>query len=180
MKALKLLSLLSIFLLMFTSCEKEGPNQIVFYSIDKITKDLSVSVDDTEGSTVSVNSNTILNLNSSKVFKENINYLKDVNVEMLTFKVKNFSINPDAKFSNIEVFIDEIKITKEDIKFTFLNVLNNSAEFQLNNQEILSSISSKLLQRKQVVISYYSDAKTNSVFNFDLEFSLTTKGTFVD
>lgn len=179
MRILKLLTLFS-FVLIFASCEKEAPRQIVFYSVDQLTKDLTVKVDDTEGNTISVNSNTVVNLNSSKVFKDNLNYLKDIDVEGLTFKIKNFTINPLAKFSNIEVFVDELKITSDDIKLDFLSILTNGLEFEIDNQEILSKISSKLLQKKQVVVSYYSDAQTDKLFNFDLEFSLTTKGTFID
>ena len=139
-----------------------------------------MKIGDTEGNTISVNSNAIVNLHSSKVFKDNLDYLMDLEVEGLTFKIKNFTINPFAKFSNIEVFVDEIKITSDDIKFDFLRILTNGLEFEIDNQEILSKISSKLLQKKQVVVSYYSDAKTDKLFNFDLEFSLLTKGTFID
>lgn len=180
MRITKLLIFFSFTLLLFASCEKETPRQIVFYSVDNLKKDLLVMVDDTEGNTISVNSNAVVNLNSSKVFQDNINLLKDVDVEKLSFKIKNFTINPLAKFSNIEVYVDELKITGSDIKFDFLNILTNGLEFEIDNQEILSAISSKLLQKKQVVVSYYSDAKTDKLFNFDLEFSLTTKGTFID
>ena len=98
----------------------------------------------------------------------------------MSFKIKNFKINPSAKVFNIEVFVDEIKITENDISIDFLSLLNGSFEFKISNKETLAAISSKLLQRKQVVLSYYSNAVTDELFNFDLEFSLTTKGTFVD
>ena len=98
----------------------------------------------------------------------------------MKFRIKNFKFNPLAKVSNVEVFVDEIKITKNDISFNFLNLFTNGFEFKISNQEILSAISSKLLQKKQVVVSYYSNAVSDKLFNFDLEFSLTTKGTFLD
>ena len=100
-----------------------------------------------------------------------------------SFKIKNFSINSltaATKISNIAVYVDEIKITRKDIKFDFLSLLTNGFNFKIDNQEIFSAISSKLLQKKQVVVSYYSDAESDKLFNFDLEFLLTAKGTFVD
>lgn len=180
MRKIKLFSVLFLALSLCFSCDKEGPSQIVFYSKDQLTKNLPVQVNNTEGSTISVNSNAIINLKSSKVFADNIDLLMDVKVEKLNFKIRNFKINPSAVISNIEIFVDEIKITENDISFDFLSLLDNGLEFEITNQEMLSAISSKLLQKKQVVISYYSDAASNELFNFDLEFSLSTKGTFVD
>lgn len=180
MRVFKLFSVLAFVLLLSVSCENEAPRQIVFFSKDQLKKDLPVHINDTEGSTVRVNSNTIINLNSSKVFSDNIDYLKEVDVEQLSFKIKNFKINPSARVFNIEVFVDEIKITENDISIDFISFLNGSFEFNISNKETLSAISSKLLQRKQVVLSYYSNAVTDELFDFDLEFSITTKGTFVD
>tara|TARA_R110002073_G_scaffold41704_4_gene117675 strand:+ start:3435 stop:3977 length:543 start_codon:yes stop_codon:yes gene_type:complete len=180
MKLTKLFSVLTLALLLFISCSKDAPKQIVFYSKDQLKKDLPVQINNTEGGIISVNSNTIINLKSSKVFENNIDYLIDVEVETMKFRIKNFKFNPLAKVSNVEVFVDEIKITKNDISFNFLNLFTNGFEFKISNQEILSAISSKLLQKKQVVVSYYSNAVSDKLFNFDLEFSLTTKGTFLD
>jgi hypothetical protein len=180
MRQIKLCSVLFLALFLCVSCDKEAENQIVFYSIDQLTKDLPVQINNTEGSTIPINSNAIIALKSSKVFQDNIDYLIDVEVEQLNFKIKNFKINPTATISNIEIFFDEIRISEKDISFNFLSLLSNGLEFKVSNQEILSAISSKLLQKKQVVISYYSDAVSDKLFNFDLEFSLATKGTFVD
>lgn len=180
MRKIKLFSFLFLSLYLCISCSKDAPSQIVFYSKDQLKKDLAVQINNTEGSTISVNSNAIINLKSSKVFQSNIDYLMGVEVEKFNFKIKNFKINPSATISNIEIFVDEIKITENDISFNFLSLSNNGLEFKISNQEILSAISSKLLQKKQVVISYYSDAVSDKLFNFDLEFSLTAKGTFVD
>lgn len=180
MRPIKLLSILALTLLICTSCEKEEPSQIVFFSKDQLKKNLSVNVNDTEGSTASINSNTLIELNSSKVFKENIHYLQDVEVEAFNFKIKNFQGKPCAQISEIKVYVDEIRITEKDLSLNFLDVMSSSIEFKINNQEILAAISSKLLQKKQVVVSYYSDAVSEELFNFDLEFNLTTKGTFVD
>ena len=180
MRTLKLFSAVFLALLVFTSCEKEVPSQIVFFSKDQLKKNLSVNVDNTEGVAIPINSNGIINLNSSKVFKDNIDYLKDIEVESFNFKIKNFIINPESKFSNIEVYVDEIKITGEDISLDFLSLFTSGFEFKISNQEILSTIASKLLQKKQIVVSYYSDAVSDKLFNFDLEFNIAAKGTFVD
>jgi len=180
MRTLKLFSAVFLALLLFTSCEKEVESQIVFFSKDQLKKELAVNINNTEGSTVSINSNAIIDLNSSKVFKDNIDYLKNVEVESFNFKIKNFEINPCSKFSNIGIYVDEIKISGNDISLDYISLFSSSFEFKINNQEILSAISSKLLQKKQIVVSYYSDAVSDDLFNFDLEFNLTTKGTFVD
>ena len=184
MRTLKFFSIFSILLLLCISCEKEVPSQIVFYSVDQLKKDLAVKVDKTDGNTIPVNSSSIINLKSSKVFEDNIDLLKDVEVKELKFKIKNFKINQSlsttTKISNIAVYVDEIKISEDDIKFDFLSLLTNGFNFEIDNEEVLSAISSKLLQKKQVVVSYYSDAESDKLFNFDLEFSLTAKGTFID
>ncbi len=180
MRTIRLLSILTFSLLLCISCEKEQPKQIVFFSKDQLKKELAVNINNTEGSTISINSNAIINLNSSKVFKDNIDYLKNVEVESFNFKIKNFVINPYAKVSNIEVYVDEIKITGNDISLDYLSLFSSGFEFKISNQEILSAISSKLLQKKQIVVSYYSDAVSDKLFNFDLEFNIDTKGTFVD
>ena len=180
MRKIKLFSVLIFGLFLCISCEKEAPDKIVFFSKDQLTKDLNIQINNTEGNVVPVNSNTIINLKSSSVFLSNIDYLIDVEVEKLHFKIKNFKINPLAKISNVEVYVDEIKITANDISFDYLSLLANGLEFKITNKEILSAISSKLLQKKQVVVSYYSDAVTDKLFDFDLEFSMATKGTFVD
>jgi len=101
MRTIRLLSILTFSLLLCISCEKEQPKQIVFFSKDQLKKELAVNINNTEGSTISINSNAIINLNSSKVFKDNIDYLKNVEVESFNFKIKNFVINPYAKVSNI-------------------------------------------------------------------------------
>jgi hypothetical protein len=183
MRILKFFSVFCLILLLCNSCEKEKAHQIVFYSVDQLKQDLAVKVNKTDGYAVSVNSNAVINLKSSAVFKKNIDLLKDVEVQQLSFKIKNFSINSltaATKISNIAVYVDEIKITRKDIKFDFLSLLTNGFNFKIDNQEIFSAISSKLLQKKQVVVSYYSDAESDKLFNFDLEFLLTAKGTFVD
>lgn len=177
MRTFKLFSAFALVLLICTSCEKETPNQITFYSVDQLKKDLTVKIDRTDGSKISVNSNSIINLKSSKVFQENIDLLEDVEVEGLSFRIKDCELSPLVKISNIAIYVDEIKISENDIKFDFLA---NGISFKINNSEILSRISSKLLQKKQVVVSYYSDAESDQLFNFDLEFSITAKGTFID
>jgi len=180
MRIFKLLSFLTLTVLLCISCEKDAPEQIVFYSKDQLKKDLAIQINNTEGNIIPINSNTIINLTSSKVFKDNLIYLRAIDVEKLSFKIKNFKIDPTSVISNIEVFVDEIKITGNDVSFDFWTFVNNGLEFKINNKEILSAISSKLLQKKQIVISYYSDAVSDKLFSFDLEFSLTTKGTFID
>lgn len=180
MRTLKLFSAVFLALFVFTSCEKEATSQLVFFSKDQLKKELTVNIDNTEGVTVPINSNAVINLNSSKVFKDNLDYLKDIEVESFNFKLKNFVINPDSKVSNIEVYVDEIKITGNDISLDFLSLFSSGFEFKISNQEILSTIASKLLQKKQIVVSYYSDAVSDKIFNFDLEFNISTKGTFVD
>ena len=145
-----------------------------------VKKDLSVNVNNTEGVVIPVNSSAIINLNSSKVFNDNLDYLKEIEVEAFNFKIKNFIINSDSKVSNIEVYVDEIKITGKDISLDFLSLFSSGFEFKISNPEILSAIASKLLQKKQIVVSYYSDAVSDKLFNFDLEFNIAAKGTFVD
>lgn len=81
--------------------------------------------------------------------------------------------------SNIKVFLDEIQITN-DLGVNFLNAANNNIKIDITNQQLLETIASKLLQKKEVVISFYSDAVTQDQMAFDFEFCITANGTFVD
>jgi hypothetical protein len=178
MRIFKLLSVLFFVSILCLSCEKETEENVVFYSKDQLTKDLAIQINDTEGSTVSVNSNTVLSLSTLSFFNEHMAYLRDLNVPKMSFKIKNYNSNSSG-LSNVKVFLDEIQIT-DDLGVDFLNVVNNNIEIEISNQELLDAIASKLLQNKQVVISYYSDAITQSQLEFDFEFSITARGTFVD
>jgi len=62
----------------------------------------------------------------------------------------------------------------------FLQTNNNNVNIEITNQNLLEIIASKLLQNKQIVISYSSDAITDNQLDFDFEFSVTALGTFVD
>lgn len=178
MKKIKLFGLLALMSFLSSSCSDQTEENVVFYSKDQLTKDLVIQINDTEGSTVSVNSNTVLSLSSLSFFKEHMAYLRDLNVPKMSFKIKNFNSNYSG-LSNVKVFLDEIQIT-DDLGVDFLNVINNNIEVEISNEELLAVIASKLLQNKQVIISYYSDAITQSQLDFDFEFSITARGTFVD
>ena len=81
MRILKFFSVFCLILLLCNSCEKEKAHQIVFYSVDQLKQDLAVKVNKTDGYAVSVNSNAVIYLKSSAVFKKNIDLLKDVEVQ---------------------------------------------------------------------------------------------------
>jgi len=178
MKKIKLYGLIAFLSVLSSSCSELTDENVVFYSKDLLTKSLPVQIKDTEGAKISVNSNTVISLSSSTFFNENMIYLRDVSVPKMSFKIVNYSSNV-SDLSNVKVFLDEIQITN-DLGVDFLNVANNNLVVEIFNQELLTSIASKLLQNKQVVISYHSDAVTQGQLDFDFEFSITAKGTFVD
>jgi hypothetical protein len=179
MRVIKLYTFLAILAVALVSCEKATDENVVFYSKDDLKKELSVNINDTDGSLVSINSATVLSLFSSDFFKKNIAYLRDVSVPKMYFKVKNLNANSSNSISNVEVFIDEIRITN-DMGTDFLNATNNNVQYEIDNQELLTAIASKLMQKRQVTISYYSDAVTVNPMDFGFEFSITAQGTFVD
>jgi len=178
MRVIKLLSVLFIIAFLSVSCEKEANGSVVFFSKDKIKNELFVQINDTEGNVVTVNSSTTITLFSSPIFKENAVYLKEVSVPKMYFRIKNFQ-NSLATLSNVQVFVDEIQIT-DDMGVDFLQSSNNNVEIEITNQSLLDVIASKLLQSKQIVISYKSDAVSANSLNFDFEFGITAVGTFVD
>ncbi len=178
MRVIKLLCILILMSIVSISCENETDESVVFYSKDRLTNNLPVQIKDTEGAKVSVNSNTVISLSSSSFFKDNMIYLRELDVPKMSFKIINYNSNSSA-LSNVKVFLDEIQITNE-LGVNFLNVTKNNIEFEISNEQLLNTIASKLLQKKQVVISYYSDAVTQGQLDFDFEFSITARGTFVD
>lgn len=178
MRAIKLLSVLFLISVINVSCENQTDENVVYYSKDRLTNNLPVQIKDTEGAKIAVNSNTIISLSSSLFFNDNMIYLRDLSVPKMSFKIINYNSNSSA-LSNVKVFLDEIQITN-DLGVNFLNVAKNNVEFEISNEQLLSTIASKLLQKKQVVISYYSDAVTQGQLDFHFEFSITARGTFVD
>lgn len=178
MRVIKFLSVLFLISVINVSCENQTDENVVFYSKDRLTNNLPVQIRDTEGAKISVNSNTVISLSSSLFFKENMIYLKDLSVPKMSFKIINYNSNSSA-LSNVKVFLDEIQITN-DLGVNFLTVAKNNVEFEITNEQLLNTIASKLLQKKQVVISYNSDAVTQGKLDFDFEFSITARGTFVD
>jgi hypothetical protein len=125
MRVIKFLSVFFLVLAFFTSCEKLEPDKIVFYSKDQLIENLAVKINNTDGILVSVNSNTIISLNSSEYFKANLAHLKDLSVPKMCFKLKNYQTNPSTILSNINVFVDEIQITNE-MGQDFLKTINNN------------------------------------------------------
>ncbi len=178
MRVIKLLSVLFLLSVMSISCENQTDENVVFYSKEQLTNNLPVQIKDTEGTKIAVNSNTVIRLSSSLFFKENMIYLRDVSVPKMSFKIMNYNSTSSA-LSNVEVFLDEIQITN-DLGVNFLNVAKNNVEFEISNEQLLQTIAAKLLLNKQVVISYKSDAITQGKLDFDFDFFITARGTFVD
>lgn len=178
MRIIKLLSVFFLISVLCVSCEKQTSENVVFYSKDQISNNLPVQVKDTEGNTVSVNSKTVISLLSSNFFEKNVQFLRQIDVPGMSFKIKNYN-GLKSSLSNVKVFLDEIEITDE-LGADFLNPTNNDVVFDIENNNLLNTIASKLLQKKEVVISYYSDAVTQNQLDFNFEFSITARGTFVD
>ena len=178
MRVIKLLSILFIVSLLTVSCEEETPENVVFYNKDQISKNLPIVIQDTEGTKVAINSNAIVSLNSSSFFQKNMQFLRDIDVPKMSFKLNNYT-GSSTSLSNVKVFLDEIEIT-DALGSNFLNANNNNVSFEIENENLLNTIASKLMDKRQVVISYYSDAITQNPLDFNFEFSITAKGTFVD
>ncbi|MFT4576966.1 MAG: hypothetical protein ACI9SI_001904 [Polaribacter sp.] len=178
MRVIKLLSVVLLMSIINISCQSETDENVVFYSKDQLINSLPVQIKNTEGSLISVNSNTVIGLSSSSFFNEHMVSLKELNVPSMSFKIRNYNSN-SSLMSNIKVFLDEIQITN-DLGVNFLNAANNNIKIDITNQQLLETIASKLLQKKEVVISFYSDAVTQDQMAFDFEFCITANGTFVD
>lgn len=185
MRASKTLPVLSLLILLFFSCQNDLKESVVFFSEDKLVEVLSVQIQNTEGNVIPVKSCTVVSLKKSEIFSEHIQYLTDVDVTEMSVKVKklNNSSSLDSKSNQttkFKIFLDEIDITSK-IGITSLQAKSNdNLEFKITDALLLSTISSKLLQNKEIVISYDSTVESNSQLDFKLEFSLTANGTFVD
>ncbi len=178
MRVIKLFSILFLVSLLCVSCQQETAEKVAFFNKEEISNNLPVQIKNTEGSIVTVNSNTVISLLSSDFFQKNVQFLREVEVPKMCFKIKNYDPNLST-VSNVKVFLDEIQIT-DDLGVNFLTKSNNNVVFEIENENLLNAIASKLLDKKQVVISYYSDAVTQKPLDFDFEFSITARGTFVD
>ena len=178
-----IIGLLFATLLIFSSCQEDATNA-VYFSKDQLKNDLGVTINDSNGLKISVNSNATLSLTSSDFFQENLSYLKDLEVLKMSYKVKGLTNNPLVSISNVNVFIDEISITEFIDTSLFINVNSspNSTDngFEITNEKLLLDIALKLLNKKEVIVSYKSDAVSSDQLDFELEFSITAKGTFIN
>lgn len=179
MRVIKLYTLLAFLAIALVSCETATKEKVVFYSKDDLKNELPINIDNTDGALVSINSKAVIGFHSSEFFNNNLVYLRDVSVPKMCFKVKNFDTNSANVISNIQVYVDDIRIT-DYMGTDFLDPSNNDVQFEINNGVLLSAIATKLMQNRQVTISYYSDAVTSNQIGFEFEFSITAQGTFVD
>jgi hypothetical protein len=177
MKKIKLYGLFALLFVLSSSCTEQTDENVVFYSQDQLTNNIVVHVNNTDGSAMLVNSNTMLSLHSSSFFEENLPFLRQIDVSSISYKLKNF--NSSAIVSNMEIFLDDIVIT-DYIDVSLLTSKNNNKEFQIENEVLYSLISDKLLSKNEVKISYKGNVNSTGNLYFDLEFSITAKGTFVD
>lgn len=177
MRKIKLYSLMLFLAVLSSSCSEQTAENVVFYSKDQLTNNIVVHVNNTDGSSMSVSSNTTLSLQSSSFFKENLSLLREIDVSKISYKLKNF--HSSTSVSNMEIFLDDTVITNY-IDVSLLKSKNNNKEFEIENNELYALIAQKLLNKKEVVISYKGNVDSSGNLDFDLEFSITAKGTFVD
>ncbi len=177
MKKIKLFGLLALLSFLCSSCSDQADENVVFYSKDELTNNIVVHVNNIEPRSMSVNSNTTLSLLSSNFFNENRSFLRQITISKISYKLKNF--DSSVLVSNMELFVDDINIT-DYINVSLLTSINNNKEFLIENEALYSLIATKLLNNNEVHISYKGNVDSTGDLNFDLEFSITAKGTFVD
>jgi PBP1b-binding outer membrane lipoprotein LpoB len=177
MRKIKLYGLIVFLSVLSSSCSEQTDENVVFYSKDQLTNNIVVQVNNIEPRSMSVNSNTTLSLLSSNFFNENRSFLRQINISKISYKLKNF--NSSVLVSNMKLFIDDIDIT-DNIDVSLLTSVNNNKEFLIENEALCSLVATKLLNNNKVHISYKGNVDTAGDLEFDLEFSITAKGTFVD
>jgi PBP1b-binding outer membrane lipoprotein LpoB len=177
MRKIKLYGLIVFLSVLSSSCSDQTDENVVFYSKDQLTNNIVVHVNNIEPRSMSVNSKTTLSLLSSNFFNENRSLLRQINISKISYKLKNF--NSSVLVSNMKLFIDDTDIT-DYIDVSLLTSINNYKEFLIENEALYDLVATKLLDNNKVHISYKGNVDTAGDLEFDLEFSITAKGTFID
>lgn len=175
MRSLKQISLILVLSLFSYSCSNTE-DAAVFYSKDEFKKNLIVTVNDVNSLPERL-TEVVLSLESSDFFKENLPYLKKLEVVELSYKIK--SMEGDAQeLSNLNFFLGNLKIT-ENLVEQKLNK-GGSQEYKIIDENFLSKIETDLLDQKKMPISYARRVISSKKLQLDLEVSLTVKGIFED
>ena len=171
---------LMLLLTLCFSCSKDEGSEVVFYSKDQLISDLPIKTNVLDGgAAITLNSESILSMSSSEFVVSNLEYLKDIDVVKMSYKIKNLKSNFSVSVSSIEIYLDNELISPFMGDYV-LNTDNNNIDFEITDAALLATISNHLMTDKEVQISLKSGSAMSHALDFDLEFQIDTKSTFVD
>ena len=139
---------------------------------DTIVEAIALDVDQTSGDRVSFSNTTILDINDPDI-QPYLNKIENIEIKSLSYKIINFSGDPDGDV-NGEFYIDDI------IYLTNAFVVKTEADkgtvFKITEVAALNEIAKKLKANKKLTAKYSGDALCdNDDLHFKVEITLSAK-----
>ncbi len=151
----------------FTSCE--DLTDVTFDT--EVTERIDVNIPNTSGESVDFNSqNTIKLENGSGQIDDYLNYIKDVEIKKLSYKIINFSGDENGVIT--ASFKVNGTLLKEHVAMNVKTVADSGEIFEITDVQELNTIATALKNSNQVDVSYQGDAITNDILNFKVEVTL--------
>lgn len=165
-KTIQFLTILAI-VFSFTSCD-----ELTDVDFDTtMTERIDVNIANTEGEAAAFTANSTMRLSDgSGDIDDYINYIKEVEVKKLTYKIINFSGDENGEITvNFKV---NGNLLKEHAATNAKSVADSGEIFEITDIQELTSIATALENSQQIQVSYAGEATTNDVMNFKVEVTL--------
>ncbi len=170
MKNIIKLTIAFTLLFSFSSCEKiDELTDVKFNST--ITQHLSLNIGNTAGEPELFNEQLIIKLTEADGdLADYLNYLKDIEVKKLNYKITDFSGDEEGIITANFTIGGTTLFSHTDMN---VKAAADSGEiFNVDDISDLSSIASSLLSSKQISTSFTGQATTNSPMNFKIVITL--------
>ncbi len=151
----------------FMSCE--DLTDVTFDT--SITERIDVNIPNTSGESAAFSAQNIIKLeNGSGQIDDYLNYIKDVEIKKLSYKIINFSGDENGVVT--VSFNVNGTLLKEHVAMNVKAVADSGEIFEVTDLQELNTIATAMKNSKQVTISYNGDAITNDTLNFKVEVTL--------
>ena len=168
MKIISKISVLLLTMIAVISCDKL--EELADLDITQgFTTTINVSI--SEGNPETLNEVATFDLASDDLIKENLDLIKDVNINSLTFKIDNFIGAEGATVSEATMSFGDTTITLNDINLEESD--NNSTIYSVGDTTQLNAIADELQEATLITVTL-SGTVDSTPANFDIVLTLDT------
>ena len=139
---------------------------------DTIVESIAISIDQTAGDRATFSNTKVLDINDPDL-QPYLNKIEDVEIKSLSYKIIDFSGDPDGDV-NGEFYIDGIIYLTN--AFVVKTVADDGMVYNITEVSALNEIAKKLKANKKLTAKYSGDAMCdNDNLNFKVEITLSAK-----